>query len=1160
MKNNLEPEALIWTEGKTDWQHLKRAFHVLSVSNRLAFHEFEGDFGDDQLLKQCAALARVPQAYPNIFIFDRDNAEVVRKVEDSNRSFKAWGNNVYSFAIPIPAHRKDQPAISIEHFFTDDELRTQDELARRLFLSTEFHPKSGRHKTDARLSVGNKVKLPAHEKASWVRILDSEVYDDQSRNVALSKAEFARNVAGGVAPFGTLRFESFNLIVVVIISIVEEAKERIDLPFGNLEDFFLGLEPLYPPQQFAAIVMAAIRACKLTAMTFIASTLRHYEQRILDESSADARKVRPIKQVLAQSFGHPALATIQRLARYCYHLVDEQAPSPIFTLREIMSANPLLGPVGDLLDKLEQIYPPPRDRVRSVEKAKLKKPILDYVLPEFARYEGRMGELAESTSSEALRAEDFTQWRAALLMLLEQFAPIRTLTFRARTIERVHNEQFDVLMTTYQNERSSVEHLTRTYQDLKDDQLKAYELLSPTEENEGPLDLFPFITIKDNKLNYYNRTRARGYEYNVVFGLAASTHFEPTKRKFGHVALRTTTASDKQALFWTQITPTLSDLGIRANIPAHGPIVGRKQQIADIMEQIVEIPNQNGIIYGPGGVGKTALLTEISRQLWEEASSKPIIFENVIWVSAKPNYYDPTLDRVEAQQPQFQSLDNVLAAILEFHEIEDADTYEAEEKKWLVLELLDDERTLLILDNFESISRIGQDEILKFFGVTAKQVLRHKPDYFKVLVTSRQLIASGFHQIKLKGLDQSESKQLMQRLYGPYARSARQQLTDEQMDALYEATQGIPLIIKHCYGQIYEYNRELDVVLKRLSRAGNKVMDFSFAEVFDLLKQDELQLRIILLLELSGRRLMSRQIADILTVEESEVTERLAQLVNFQSANMVSTGTEEKYGINDEVRSLTRRLTLEHATLATEIKRKIAGLAMDKRMDYTQVEFDAVLAFEDYISQGHYVLAENYINERLNESPSSLLLNLHYSKYLKEIKRRPEEAISRLEKILVRSGYDQQVLRLLMTYHIALEIPNFEQAHTYARELEDIAANSKEIKSDLAQFYLAWSTALKQKVELDPIKEMVREQKCKEFADSAIKFLKETASSSFEWNYLLTRGYYNRGDKDLALRHLEKSMTGLPYDSVYYEPYQRLKKDIIQMRNTYFQRRGAPRT
>jgi len=689
---------------------------------------------------------------------------------------------------------------------------------------------------------------------------------------------------------------------------------------------------------------------------------------------------------------------------------------------------------------------------------------------------------------------------------------------------------------------------------LEDDRFETYELLGENGDGLTGLDLFPFIVIKGDKLLYYNRTKVRGFEYRSVFGTADYTEDLKRKRKFAHVALRTTAATDLQSLFWMPVTPSTSPLGVKANLPAQEEIVGRKQQIAAIMDEIIQIPNQNGIIFGPGGVGKTALLVELARRLWEDSVSETPQFKNIIWASAKPDVYDPVLDEVYnkhklgAKKPQL-SLETVLTAILEFLEYEDAASYSIEDKKWFVLESLAEEKTLLIVDNFESISEKGQLDIREFFGLTAKQYLKERPDYFKVLITSRTQIPSGFHQINLKGLDEQESKELMQRLYHPYARSGKPQRTNEEFHKIWNATSGIPLIIKHCYGQIYEYNVDLNFALTRLSQAGSKVVDFSFEEVFDLLKKDKLQLRIILLLELSGHRLMVRQIADILNEDEAEVSKRLSQLMNYQCASAISSGNEEKYGINDQVHFLTRRLTLEYAKDATEIRQQIANLAMDKRLDYTQTEYDAVLAFEDYISQGHYVLAENFINERLKEHPLSLLLNIHYAKYLKEIKRRPEDAIERLEGILPRSGYDQQILRLLMAYNVSLEIPNYEQAHTYARELEGVAASNKEIKNELAQFYAAWSNATKLKVELDPLREKVRQLSYKEHADTAIKLLKEIDLGTHEWHYLLAQSYLNRGDNESALRHVDKAMGALSSDSYLWDSYRQLRYEVVKKRN-----------
>ena len=58
-------------------------------------------------------------------------------------------------------------------------------------------------------------------------------------------------------------------------------------------------------------------------------------------------------------------------------------------------------------------------------------------------------------------------------------------------------------------------------------------------------------------------------------------------------------------------------------------------------------------------------------------------------------------------------------------------------------------------------------------------------------------------------------------------------------------------------------------------------------------------------------------------------------------------------------------------------------------MDYSREEFDALVLFNDYIAQEHYVLGEDYIIEVLKKHPvPSILLNLHYAKYLKEVKEK----------------------------------------------------------------------------------------------------------------------------------------------------------------------------
>jgi hypothetical protein len=146
-----------------------------------------------------------------------------------------------------------------------------------------------------------------------------------------------------------------------------------------------------------------------------------------------------------------------------------------------------------------------------------------------------------------------------------------------------------------------------------------------------------------------------------------------------------------------------------------------------------------------------------------------------------------------------------------------------------------------------------------------------------------------------------ESNWLMERLDQPYRQSAQQPLTEAQRNQLYEVTKGIPLIIKHCYGQFFEYNIPPENVFKNLASAGNKVVEFSFSEIFRFLKDDELQKKIIILLELANRPTLIRQISDILSVDEADVAPRITNLANFQCIIRSPSDIDDKYSINPDV-------------------------------------------------------------------------------------------------------------------------------------------------------------------------------------------------------------------------------------------------------------------
>jgi len=1140
-------DAIVWTEGKTDAQYLRRACDVLGFKHRIEL-PVSTDMGDDALLKQCLALSRAPQAKPTIFLFDCDNPDVVSKISANDAPFKTWGNNVFSLAIPIPDHRDDL-GICMEFLFTDDDLRRTDSLGRRVFLSSEFNPTSGRHLQDPTLSVGHKGKLISGKVKA--RIIDTEVYDDNHKNVALSKAEFALLVAGGEGGFAEVDFRSFEKILSILESIIRT--QAVDLLFGGLDQFLSQLADLPKHEQLASIVDASIRLCKLSTIIFTGATIRHYDPSNASNLEIDQKKLRPIRQTIVEGFANPSLSTLVRTARGCYHLIDDQAPELLQNLRAMMAENPLLGPIGDLLDDIERLLPVDGKRGRVILKRNTKKPLLEYVFSEFGKYEARIGEIRNS-EADTLDFADEATWTKALAMLVSLLAPLRFVVFRAGNIIRLQadSDKFVVHLTSYRDGRASTDEVYRDYADLSGDRLETHEIEILGIEGTRWLDISPFAIIRNEQLYFYARTRAVGYQYNQIFGSAV--HIVPTKRRFGHAALGGSISADRQLLFWTRVAPAVSGAGVRANIPPADPtdFIGRKQQIATIMDEIIQIPNENGLLHGPGGVGKTALLIELSRKLFEEGLPTNSPFKNIIWVSAKRDYYDPTLDVIEAGTQQFKTLDQVFAAILEFHNFEEPEQYSREEQKWLVLELFEEQKTLLILDNFETISQSAQGEIIRFFGTDLKRHLIRKPDNSKVLLTSREVIPSGFHQVQLKGLDKRESASFMQRLYQPYAQSGQAPLTDSQRSQLYEATRGIPLIIKHCYGQVFEYNMPLDKVIKSLLAAGNNVVEFSFSEIFKFLREDELQRKIIVLLEVIKRPILIRQMADILNVGQPDIESRIGNLMSFQCVVRSSSESDDKYAVNPEVRLLAARLAHDSIELADKIRHDIAKLPGEKRIDYNQEELESIVVFQRYLTDGRLAQAEDCIRELLKKRPDSVFFNLHYAKYLKEQKRQPLEAIGRLERIRVSSGNDPQVLRLLMMYNIAVEPPNFDEAFIFAKELEKYPLNEEETLMDIAEFYTEWATTLKLRIELDPIKEMLRQQKYKELSDHAISLLrKEAVERSHRRSHLLAQCMFNKWEYGVAKTHIDEAIDRLPPNSYLIASYEKLRAEINRKARQY---------
>jgi hypothetical protein len=182
------------------------------------FQEYEDDpsRGSAELKNLCIYYSTLPSERKTICIFDRDEPSILKQVDGKEEPYRDWGNRVYSFALPEVRHRPNLPEICIELYYKDEEIKRRDSDGRRLYLSEEFSRKSGRSKIDNGLTY----PYPKRLSKSKLSIIDSDVYDENDKNVALSKNQFAENILNREDNFDDFDVEAFRAVFDIIAEIV----------------------------------------------------------------------------------------------------------------------------------------------------------------------------------------------------------------------------------------------------------------------------------------------------------------------------------------------------------------------------------------------------------------------------------------------------------------------------------------------------------------------------------------------------------------------------------------------------------------------------------------------------------------------------------------------------------------------------------------------------------------------------------------------------------------------------------------------------------------------------------------------------------------------------------------------------------------------------
>ncbi|NWG34018.1 MAG: tetratricopeptide repeat protein [Chloroflexi bacterium] len=292
-----------------------------------------------------------------------------------------------------------------------------------------------------------------------------------------------------------------------------------------------------------------------------------------------------------------------------------------------------------------------------------------------------------------------------------------------------------------------------------------------------------------------------------------------------------------------------------ASLPRRPYFVGREEEIKTILQSL-QPDNRTFIvgIEGIGGVGKSALAIEVSHRCVEEE-----LFESVIWISAKESVL--TLHGVEPIIPEAKSLTDILITIGTALGNPTIGNLSLQEQIRRAYNLLARRTTLLVLDNFESLSRKEQHDILEF--------LRRSPITLKVIVTSRERVAEG-QIIRLQGLNEEESAALLKW----DAQQKNIHLTEAQNKQLIDLTGGLPLALLWVQGQIAVLGYSVTQVLDKLSLDSNiPILQYCFNHSWNLLK-DGNEKKLLLILALHPEAVSREALKEISGIEDEEEFER----------------------------------------------------------------------------------------------------------------------------------------------------------------------------------------------------------------------------------------------------------------------------------------------
>ena len=301
------------------------------------------------------------------------------------------------------------------------------------------------------------------------------------------------------------------------------------------------------------------------------------------------------------------------------------------------------------------------------------------------------------------------------------------------------------------------------------------------------------------------------------------------------------------------------------NLPSLHPFFGRedeRKKIADALNP--DSRTWGALIDGPGGMGKTSLAVRAAYD------ASPEVFEKIVFISLKSRELDDDGVRdlsgflVSGLVELFGELAREIAR-------EDIIKATEEERPRLLLNALRGTKTLLVLDNLESLLKRERDTLFTFIKIL--------PAGCKAILTSRGRIGSGAEELILGKFGEQAALDTLAELATHNLHLAS--TSDAERLLLYRETGGSPLLLRWTAGQIgrghcLTLNDALDFL--RSCPAGNDPLEFVFGDLVDDFSDAET--KALCALTYFTMPVKVEHIAAIAALQKEETERALRSLVN----------------------------------------------------------------------------------------------------------------------------------------------------------------------------------------------------------------------------------------------------------------------------------------